>query len=108
MGSFLSWIFILLFLVAVLPYMLNLANSFLSIFGRRLGYWIFNYRIDKSVVLIFLLFGIPKLIIDYARSLYNRCAELRYKRQETISSFAKWWKEFTKGKDMKNRGENEI
>ncbi len=100
MGSFLSWIFILLFLASILPYMLNLANSFLNIFGRKLGYWIFNYRVDKSVVLIFLLFGIPKLIIDHARSLYSRCTELRYKRQKTISSFTKWWKEFTKGKNL--------
>jgi UDP-2,3-diacylglucosamine pyrophosphatase LpxH len=100
MGSFFSWIFILFLLAAILPYMLDMANSLLSIFGRKLGYWIFNYRIDTSVVLILLLFGIPKLIIDYARSLYNRCAELRYKRQKTISSFTKWWKGFRRGKNL--------
>lgn len=86
MGSFFSGIFVIFFVISLIAliYILRLDVLSFRVFNDPLFY----------TTLIFGLLGLPKLIIDHARSLYNKKTGLRYKKQKTKESFEDWWKKF--------------
>ena len=61
---------------------------------------IYFFKINFSLVFIFGLFGLPKILIDHARPFYDNRFGLKYEKEKTISSFTNWWVQEKKRNDV--------
>ncbi|MCK4310186.1 MAG: metallophosphoesterase [Methanomicrobia archaeon] len=98
-------------LYKILPALRNLSNSLTDyvpfLFFISLIFKFINFIGNKSIFLgkdqlLYLLFvlTIPKLYMTLGRWLWIRFSGVRYKKQETIDNFTKWWKKFIKNKEI--------
>jgi len=99
MGT-ISWIFILLFLLSLLPYILNWIASQFGISNSVIS-WMYGHRINNHFVFMLGFISLPKILIDWARPIHNYFSgKLKYKKRETIENFTKWWKRVSEGTNV--------
>jgi UDP-2,3-diacylglucosamine pyrophosphatase LpxH len=85
-----SWVFIVLFFLSLIPYLLNLVS--ICGLSKSIISWIYNHRVNVCLLFLFGFLALPKILIDCARPLHSCLSgELRYKKEEAIDKFVAWW-----------------